>query len=222
MTCWTGAQSPAMFGSPVERRSGRLIFGATMGTPDFLNAALWRLDVLPVAVHARSVRRQDRLQVTRSRIGTVRRSFDGDLLANRKQLLGPTRAPQHVHRPHLAAMVADLPVILGDVEIQPRVGIDQVDLGELGLELDRLAQVVFGSAVMRKGCRGLEKFGKTEYKEHDRPTHDRFLLNPNQYTRVCVQPIREVQRQDTGFAPEDRPPYSIDAGHRFGTLPAMV
>jgi hypothetical protein len=45
-------------------------------------------------------------------------------------------------------VVADLPVILGDIKIQPRVWIDQIDLGKLGLKLDRLAQVVLGPAVV--------------------------------------------------------------------------
>lgn len=56
-----------------------------------------------------------------------------------------------MHRPHFTTMVADLPVFLGDVEVNPGMRIDQINVRELGLKFDRLGEVVLGSAVMREG-----------------------------------------------------------------------
>jgi hypothetical protein len=49
-------------------------------------------------------------------------------------------------------VVTDLPVALGDIEIQPRVRINQIDLRKLGLELHGLAQIVLSASVM-SNCR---------------------------------------------------------------------
>ena len=57
-------------------------------------------------------------------------------------------------------MVADFPVFFGDVEIDPRMRIDHFDARELGLKLDRLAQVVLGPAVMSECKLGREKCEK--------------------------------------------------------------
>src|SRR5262245_30426580 len=71
-------------------------------------------------------------------------------------------------------MMADLPVLLGDVEIQPRVWIDQVDFREPGLELDGFAQVVLRSAVMGEGGLGTEERDQTKYgAQRHRPRHHR-------------------------------------------------
>ncbi len=59
-------------------------------------------------------------------------------------------------------MVADLPVLFGNVEINPRMRINHFDAGELALKLDRLAEVVLGPAVMRECKLGQEKCEKEQ------------------------------------------------------------
>ena len=76
-------------------------------------------------------------------------------------------------------MVAHLAVALGDVEINPGVRIDHVDAGELAFELDGLAQVVFGAAVMgeREGGAGGNRQEKIRTTERIvRPVYTRLVL----------------------------------------------
>src|SRR5262245_2618364 len=53
-----------------------------------------------------------------------------------------------MHRTHLTSMVSDLAVFVRDVEVKPRMWIDQIHARELGLEFDRLVKCVFRAAVM--------------------------------------------------------------------------
>ncbi len=73
-----------------------------------------------------------------------------------KSFLRPAGPPQDVNGSHLAAMMADLAVLLRDVEVDPRMRIDHVDAGQFALELDGFGEVVFSAAVMREGKRGNE------------------------------------------------------------------
>ena len=150
--------------------------------PDFLQTAFRRLHVLAIAIHTGSVGEKDRLQVARVGICPVRRRLDGDLLANRQQVCRPAGAPQDVHRPHFTPMMADLPVVVGDIEVKPRVWIDQIDTRKPGLELDRLVEGVLCSTVMRESKLGQKECDNKCYgSKHDR-------------TPVCTPTLRIARR----------------------------
>src|SRR4029453_11744211 len=88
-----------------------------------LDSALWSLDVLAVAIHVAAVVELDRVEIAGVGIGPfgggpARAGLDRDPRANRKQLLAPARPAQHVHRAHLAPMMRDASVRVGDVKIE--------------------------------------------------------------------------------------------------------
>ncbi len=95
-------------------------------TTDLLNLALWSLHVLSVPVHAASVLKDDRLEVTRVRIDEIGRSLYFDLLTERKELLAPSRSPQDMHRTHFAPVTHDLAVCIRTFEVKPRMRINQI------------------------------------------------------------------------------------------------
>src|SRR5437868_3050162 len=64
--------------------------------------------------------------------------------------------------------MADLPIRAGDVEIDPRMRIDQIDTRQLGLKLNRLGKVVLRPAVMSEGDAGQQKY---EQEHHGRIQH---------------------------------------------------
>ena len=77
-------------------------------------------------------------------------------------------------------MVADFPVFVGDVEVEPRMWIDQIDTRELGLKLDRLGKVVLCTAVRSERNLGQEEYDNAYYgSKHDRygSKHDRLFAH---------------------------------------------
>ena len=120
-----------MFGSPVGRRSLARRVRDDDRSPHLANRTFGRLHVLAVPIHVAAVVELDGVEIARGGVDLVGRRLDGDLLADRKQLLRPARPAQDVHRAHLAAMVRHLAVRLRDVEVEPRVRIDQLHAREL-------------------------------------------------------------------------------------------
>src|SRR5215471_14457444 len=87
-----------------------------------------------------------------------------------------------MHRTHFTTMVADFPVFLRDVEVEPGMRIDQIHTREFALELDGLAKVVLSSAVMSKrDRRQYQHDGQCKSSIHDSSPGFRFDLLPGVY-----------------------------------------
>src|SRR4029077_2415638 len=96
----------------------------------------------------------DRAQVAGVRIDSIRRSLNRDPLTDSKHLLRPARAAQDGRGAHLATIRTDLPVLAGDVEVNPRVWIDEIETREHTRQLDLPAAVERSPPALGAGARG--------------------------------------------------------------------
>src|SRR5262245_43127680 len=76
-------------------------------------------------------------------------------------------------------MVAYLSVLLSDVEVKPRMWIDQIDTGQLGLELDRLIKGVLRPAVMSERNSGHDECDDERCGSKHVCSHARLILRPS-------------------------------------------
>ena len=196
-----------MFGSPLGRRSARGGVRNHDRPSHFTNRTFGRLHVLAVPIHVAAVLEPDRVEVARIGIDLVRRRLHRDSLADRKQLLRPSRASQHVHGPHLAPVVRHAPGVVRDVKVEPRVRIDQLHARQLARIRDGLAQIERAAAMMcprgHRGChqeddeRGFSNQGhsptRARYRCRKQLTHGpghskKVRLKPDTTTTVRLKP----------------------------------
>ena len=109
----------------------------------------------------------NRVEVARLGIRAIGRRFDRDLLADREEVFLPARSPQSVRRPHLAAMLGDLAVGVGHLEVEPGVGVDELEPGQLAGVGDAFVELERPEAVMGRDRRGrCQKKGDSAYQSN--------------------------------------------------------
>ena len=106
---------------------------------------------LPISIDALAVSEHDRVEITRRRVPAVRRSFEGQLLALLEHLGAPTRPSQHRRGAHLAAILRDLPIGSGNLEVDPRVRVDQIQSGKRPGQFHLFRAVERAAAMVGRG-----------------------------------------------------------------------